>query len=413
MKKWLLILGLGLIGAVVIYHTLGAESYVLVKVGETSIQTGLWVVLLGLMLLYIVWHWLAWFVAGLFGGGWMRQMRERQMAENRREGLKAMVEGNWSMAKAEFQQLAKRGENSKYNYLLAARASEKMGSSGDADRLLSVARSLGEGSDLGVDLEQIRLHLQRLEVAEALRELEALAKKHPNNSEILSLTMRGLVIAQQWAKLRQVVIQARKAKLLKLPHFKYEKQLYIHLVGQRIVGNEAKVDHLREIHSEIPSGLLEDPDVIYALVDEYRRAGEHDRAETILRQTINSNWNGQLVRLYGEIYSSKLQKQLGVAERWLRKHPGDVDLLLTLEELSRQADDWEKSRHYGMLARTESGEESASLDNAKPLSVLAPETDSDEDIPPDSDRGLTEAKSSVDANESEKGVDKPLKPGRG
>ncbi len=370
MKKWLLILALGLVAAAVVYSTLGADSFVLLKVGETSVQASLWIVLIGLILFYFVWRWVVWFVAGLFGGGWMRQMRERQIAENRREGLKAMVEGNWSMAKAEFQRLAKRGENSKYNYLLAARASEKLGSSLDADRLLATARGMSEGADLAVDLEQIRLHLQRLEVAKALRELEILSEKYPNNSEILSLTMRGLVIAPEWVKLRQVVSEARKAKLLKLPHHKYEKQLYLQLIGQKIVGSEAKIDHLTEIHSEMNSSLLEDSEVIYALANEYKHAGEHDRAETMLRQSINSRWDGQLVRLYGEVYSSKINKQLGVAEKWLRKHPADVDLLLTLEELCKQTDDWERSRHYGMLARTETGEESASLEKAKPLNVL-------------------------------------------
>ena len=77
-----------------------------------------------------------------------------------------------------------------------------------------------------------------------------------------------------------------------------------------------------------------------------------------MRQTISSRWNGRLVRLYGEVYTAKPKKQLQVAEKWLSKHPGNVDLLHALEELARRTDDWEKSRHYAMLARSEARDDS-------------------------------------------------------
>ena len=52
------------------------------------------------------------------------------------------------------------------------------------------------------------------------------------------------------------------------------------------------------------------------------------------------------MRLYGIVKGDDLEKQLLLAESWLRERPNDAMLLLTLGRLSLQRRNWEMARSY-------------------------------------------------------------------
>jgi HemY protein len=61
---------------------------------------------------------------------------------------------------------------------------------------------------------------------------------------------------------------------------------------------------------------------------------------------LNRQWNSELVELYGQIELNDPSHQLAVAEGWLKQHPEDAVLLLTLARLALKNKLWGKARSY-------------------------------------------------------------------
>src|SRR5690606_12470346 len=55
--------------------------------------------------------------------------------------------------------------------------------------------------------------------------------------------------------------------------------------------------------------------------------GADDQAESVLRPALKSDWDDQLVLLYGEVRSSHPEKQLARVAAWLKEHGDSPELL--------------------------------------------------------------------------------------
>ena len=83
-----------------------------------------------------------------------------------------------------------------------------------------------------------------------------------------------------------------------------------------------------------------------AYAEQLRRLGADAKAEEALRQALKREYNSHLARLYGLVRGSDPAKQLQTAEGWLKHHPEDPSLLLTLGRLCLQSSLWGKARDY-------------------------------------------------------------------
>ena len=66
----------------------------------------------------------------------------------------------------------------------------------------------------------------------------------------------------------------------------------------------------------------------------------------MVRGALKRTYDSHLVRLYGLLRGSDPAKQLHTAEGWLKAHPADASLLLTLGRLCLQNSLWGKARDY-------------------------------------------------------------------
>ncbi|MCE6982513.1 heme biosynthesis protein HemY, partial [Pseudomonas frederiksbergensis] len=74
--------------------------------------------------------------------------------------------------------------------------------------------------------------------------------------------------------------------------------------------------------------------------------GAESEAEQALRTALKRQYESHLARLYGLVRGGDLARQLQTAEGWLKEHPDDPSLLLTLGRLSLQNRLWGKARDY-------------------------------------------------------------------
>lgn len=80
-----------------------------------------------------------------------------------------------------------------------------------------------------------------------------------------------------------------------------------------------------------------------AYAEQLRQLGAESEAEQALRAALKRQYESHLARLYGLVRGSDLARQLQTAEGWLKDHPDDPSLLLTLGRLSLQNRLW--ARH--------------------------------------------------------------------
>lgn len=90
------------------------------------------------------------------------------------------------------------------------------------------------------------------------------------------------------------------------------------------------------------------PQLAASIAALYQEQGETRLARDTLTAAIDAEWSGELVVQYGLLGMSgeELTQQLQQAEQWLKLHPNDHQLLLTLGRLCRQRELWGKAQTY-------------------------------------------------------------------
>ena len=83
-----------------------------------------------------------------------------------------------------------------------------------------------------------------------------------------------------------------------------------------------------------------------AYAEQLRTLGAESEAEEVLGKALKRQYDARLVALYGELAGADPARQLQTAEGWLKAHPQDASLLLTLGRLSLQNRLWGKARDY-------------------------------------------------------------------
>ena len=74
--------------------------------------------------------------------------------------------------------------------------------------------------------------------------------------------------------------------------------------------------------------------------------GANAKAQSILEQSLEREWNASLVALYGDAAGDDALPQIERAEKWLRDHARDPALLLALGKLCMHQGLWGKAQSY-------------------------------------------------------------------
>ncbi|MEM6606371.1 MAG: hypothetical protein AAF671_11475, partial [Pseudomonadota bacterium] len=107
-----------------------------------------------------------------------------------------------------------------------------------------------------------------------------------------------------------------------------------------------------------PARLREDESVLLSYLEAVLACDETALVEKEIVRRLKKHWQPSLVHLYGRVPRKSAQKQLNVAESWLKKHSDDAELYLCLGRLSMVERQWSKARQYleksyGLAAREE------------------------------------------------------------
>ncbi|MGV6807515.1 MAG: heme biosynthesis HemY N-terminal domain-containing protein [bacterium] len=355
-RTLLILLGVALIGAIVVWVMTNDSGYLLIAVGHYSLEMSLWAALLFLVILWLVVKVIRVVVQSVKTGGknlasadWFDRAgaSRRQMGR----GLIQFLEGRWAPAKKNLESSADHSDMPVLNLLAAATAAFEMGERAEADRLLENAANQS-GQDLAVDLVRARLMVRQKQFAQAIAVLEKLLRKHPENQSVLSMLAESYQGNGDWQRLESLYPDMRRLKVSdKSEMTELQNQSAMALLKEYAAraaeekGEKAR-DRFRDYWNELPASARKDSRVLKTYLHGLCTIGDGVKAESLLTKAINKDWDDELVRLYGIIESADSARQLVIAEGWLKDRPGNRELIIALARICQKNDLWGKARDY-------------------------------------------------------------------
>lgn len=336
----------GLIGTLVVRDT----GYVLVSYGDMALETSLWFAIMLLGLGYLAVRLIMWIFnrtlssTGRFGS-WMRRRKGTRAQKQTVQGLLLMAEGQWAEARKILVSSAREVGTPLINYLTAARAAHELGDAPGRDELLRQAHESTPGSKFAVGLTQAELQKSAGQWEQCLATLLQLKANAPRHPQVLSLLCAVYAELEDWQALIELLPEVKKRKIF--PEAVFE-DLRCRVSINRLVqaGSAAAA-----AWSDVPKDLQRQPHLVAAYVRALIRGDEvaeaqAEAAEAALRAALQQTWDDDLVLLYGLVTAADPNRQLMVAEGWLKERPNDPKLLLTLGRISLMNEQWAKAREY-------------------------------------------------------------------
>jgi len=339
-----------------LFGTLVARDpgYVLIAYDNMSLETSVWFALLALVLSYflirLVLVFLSGFLRSRLGLQVWNQGRLLEKSRTRSvKGLLLLEEGNWLEAKKTLLAGAARSETPLANYLGAARAANELGETLDRDKFLRQAQESTPGSRFAVGLVHARLQLGQKQWKAALATLLELRRQSAKTPAVLEMLASCYQQLEDWNALTLLVPELRAQmnadavqKLEVLAWSKLLQNVELKLVSG---GDSAEVT-LSEFWAGLPKKAGINSELVLAYSKTLVKYDLKFIAEAILVKALKQNWHSGLVGVYGQIEGKVPSKQLSLAESWLKQHPDDPALLLSLGRICMRDAGWEQAREY-------------------------------------------------------------------
>lgn len=330
-------------------------GYVLVAYKTFRYESSLWASLAVLVILWLV-IWGIKLLVELFSvstglvNPWSRRNRSRRIQLAIEQGQMDLAEGRWASAQKHLTRAAEAERQPLLFYLGAARAANELGRYEESDSLLERALERQPQAELAIALNHAQLQVDRADTEGALNTLQAMHERHPHNVQVLRQLQRLHQQRGDWSALIRLLPELRKDKVLPAQELaELERRAWgqnLGLAAQRDTGGEAGLQSLTLAWQQLTSAQRQEPTLVLAYAEQLRRLGAQSEAEEVVRGALKRTYDSHLVRLYGLLRGSDPVKQLQTAEGWLKAHPADASLLLTLGRLCLQNSLWGKARDY-------------------------------------------------------------------
>lgn len=331
------------------------SGYVLISYDTFRYESSLWATLALLAAVVLV-LWLLKVLVGLIFTStglvnpWSRHNRSRRTRIAIEQGQMDLAEGRWASAQKHLHRAAEAERQPLLYYLGAARAANELGRTEDSDNLLERALERQPQAELAIALTHAQLQVDRGDADAALVTLQAMHERHPHNAQVLRQLQRLHQQRGDWPALIRLMPELRKDKVLSTKELtELERRAWgqnLCLAVQREEDGQAARQSLERAWQQLTNAQRQEPQLVLAYAEQLRQLGAEGEAEEALRASLKREYESHLARLYGLVRGSDPAKQLQTAEGWLKAHPEDPSLLLTLGRLSLQNRLWGKARDY-------------------------------------------------------------------
>ena len=355
MKRLYVIVFLVIVAAAALGLAIAEHSgYVLIAYKSFRFESSLWATLALVAVLWLVF----WGIKALVGlvatssgvvNPWSRRNRSRRVQVAIEHGQLDLAEGRWASAQRHLHRAAEAERQPLLYYLGAARAANEQGHYEESDSLLERALERQPQAELAIALNHAQLQTDRGDTEGALATLQAMHERHPHNVQVLRQLQRLHQQRGEWSEVIRLLPELRKDKVLPSSELaELERRAWgqnLSLAARQEDG-EVGLQSLNRAWQQLTSAQRQEPQLVLAYAEQLRQLGAQVEAEEVLRTALKRHYDSHLARLYGLVRGSDPARQLQTAEGWLKDHPADPSLLLTLGRLCLQNSLWGKARDY-------------------------------------------------------------------
>ncbi len=350
MKKLLIGFILLLIAIGVGYLITKDSGYVLISYGTWSLETSLWVASVAFVVLFILFY----FIVRLckhtasIGSKFQNWGKSRQYEKAKRlttDGLCQLAEGQWESAENTLVKAAQISDTPLIHYLSAARAAQAQNAFARRDNYLRDAIHHADDAKIAVGLTQAELQIAAKQWEQALATLKHLQELTPNHPTILKQLVTVYVELKDWQQLQALQPQLRKYQILTPDELdQLTISIYQHFI-QQTASTKTQAEFIEFIKA-IPKNLRLQPKIVAEYAKHLIAMKQTDSAAKLIDAALKKHWDRELAGLYGTAISDQLDKQISNAENWLKQHPHDAILLLSLARLCIAEKLWGKAKEY-------------------------------------------------------------------
>jgi HemY protein len=343
---WLLALFAAAVALTMAAHNPG---YVLIVYPPYRMEMSLTLFAVGALLLFAAAYLAVRLVAALLRlPSYVRSFREERAQSQGRaammEALTAFFEGRYATAEKAAVRAMEMGDNSALNHIIAARSAHELREFSKRDAYLSSAEGKSVGEDTMRLMAKTEFMLDQKQPQSALNSLKELNEgSHHKHVGALQLELKAQQLARNWDAVLHVLAQL-------------EKRSAIDAVIAATLRQQAWLEKLAAQSNDLAALQL----VWKSMPDEFRRrtkiaavAGrafiklqDCKNARQVLTDSLNTQWDSELVTLYGDCQGINLVGQIEQAEKWLTQHTDDAGLLLALGKLCLHQGLWGKAQSY-------------------------------------------------------------------
>ncbi|MGH8713388.1 MAG: heme biosynthesis HemY N-terminal domain-containing protein, partial [Casimicrobiaceae bacterium] len=277
----------------------------------------------------------------------VRLWRRRQKLERARSmqdaAVVALLEGRYGKAQQRALEALAIPGSSGLNAIVGARAAIDVRNFDAAEALLS--RPDAQVASLAVPRLMLRaeIALEQGQPQRSLDMLRDLRREAGMHTAALRLELRSLQAAQRWTEVVPLLEQLVKRKVFDSTQAEHVR---VTAQSEQLKSLATDAAGLRDYWNRLPDAARRHPKIARAAAQSFLQLGGDRDAVDILGESLERDWNSELVEIYGECRPADATRQLEQAERWLTRHNRDPALLRVLGTLCQRQQLWGKAQTY-------------------------------------------------------------------
>ncbi len=341
-------------------------GYLLAAWGDYTFETSLLALALAVALLYLSYRLLRLLLGWINPRRWSRRDGHRSGAGPRlgglfgakrrgktEEGMLALFRGNWQAAYNLLMQGSQERDGGIVNYLGAAYAADKLGQPDLWTNCLETAEQRYPQARSTAGIVRVRLLLRGGQPARALKILADLRKSTLNDATLLGLLKQAHIDSENWRDLEKLLPTLERDEAVAADELsRLRRHLFAQNLHDAALGRDASLDRgqtldkLRRLWKKAPPEFHRDKALVARYARLVLRQGAGGDAAAVIEQALATQWEVELIELYGVLALGDDTRRLNFAEQWLEERNTDADLQLALGRLSMRNELWGKAKRY-------------------------------------------------------------------
>jgi HemY protein len=256
------------------------------------------------------------------------------------EALRDFFAGSYARAEKNVNRAVALGEPADLGAVIAARAAHELRAPDRRDGYLAQQAADPAKPDAALAISEAQMLLDERRPEDALAALARLPAKHTAS---LRLELRARQRLGHWDLVPVLVDQLEKRAVFGKDRADAER---IHAWCQLLERESGDAAALAAVWKRVPEVYRRDTAVAAAAAAAFHALGRCADAQEVIERSLETDWDGGLVNLYGECSGPDTLRQIERAERWLKDHRTDGTLLLALGRLCARQQLWGKAQSY-------------------------------------------------------------------